>query len=95
MDIGLPARLRTFAKRLELRIRLDSSVSICACDPLNPTSQTEEDVRANRPNSLPAVVIVETEIIARWRTCGAGTGNKQTTRFCEDWNGAARSPVWG
>ncbi len=45
MDIGFPARLRTFARRLELRIRLDSSVSICADDPFDPTSQTEEDVR--------------------------------------------------
>jgi hypothetical protein len=46
MDIGFAARLRTFVRRLELRIRLDSSVSICACDPFDPTSQTEEDVRA-------------------------------------------------
>ena len=74
-------------------------MSICVCAPFNPKhSQKEEDVRAKyntsrKPNSLPVVVIVETEIIAPGGIVAPGQGNKKTARFCEDWKRAAWSPV--
>jgi hypothetical protein len=68
--------------------------------PSTQTSQTEEDVRAKyntskMSNSVPFVVIVDTEIIAPGGIVEPGRGIRKRLASCEDWKRAAWSSVWG